>query len=343
MQRGASMQLRDYIIRRLMVLPFLLIGVSIVVFTLSRVGGSPIGIYLSHEMTPAEVAEIEARFNLDKPVWVQYFTWAKGVLQGDFGWSGVAAAPVSEVFPDKLAATMELSIAAGLVALFLGISLGTFAGARRNRLPDHLTRIVAVSGASLPQFWFGILLLIVFWAQLGIAPIGRSDATIWASIPHPTGFYTVDAILAGSMTALWDAIWHMLLPAVTLGYGATAIIARMMRSALVEELQQDYVDAARAKGLAEKLVLKRHARRNALVPTVTVIGLTFGFLLQGTITVEIIYRWPGLGRWMADSVVRGDQATLMTYVLFTSVLFLTVNLIVDVIYAHLDRRVTLGD
>lgn len=337
------MQLRDYILRRLMVLPILIIGVSIVVFTLTRVGGSPIGIYLSHEMTPDEVAQIEARFNLDKPVWVQYLYWARGIVQGDFGWSGVAAAPVADVFPNKLAATMELSVAAGIVALFLGITLGTYAGARRNRLPDHVTRVVAVSGASLPQFWFGILLLIVFWAQLGLAPIGRSDATIWASINHPTGLYTVDAILAGSLTAFWDAIWHLILPALTLGYGATAIIARMMRSALVEELQQDYVDAARAKGLAERIVLKRHARRNALVPTVTVIGLTFGFLLQGTITVEIIFRWPGLGRWMADSVLRGDQATLMTYVLFTSVLFLLVNLIVDVVYAHLDRRVTLGE
>ncbi len=336
------MQLRDYILRRLMVLPVLVIGVSIVVFTLTRVGGSPIGIYLSHEMTPDEVAEIEARYNLDKPVWVQYLYWVRGIAEGDFGWSGVAAAPVSDVFPLKLAATMELALAAGLVALLLGIALGTYAGARRNRMPDHITRVVAVSGASLPQFWFGILLLIVFWAQIGIAPIGRSDAAIYASISHPTGLYTIDAILAGSPAALWDAIWHLVLPSATLGYGATAIIARMMRSALVEELQQDYVDAARAKGLAERMVLKRHARRNALVPTVTVIGLTFGFLLQGTITVEIIFRWPGLGRWMADSVLRGDQATLMTYVLFTSVLFLLVNLIVDLVYANLDRRVTLG-
>ncbi len=326
-----------------MVLPLLIVGVSIVVFTLTRVGGSPIGIYLSHEMTPDEVAQIEQRFNLDKPVWTQYLYWVRGILSGDFGWSGVAAAPVTEVFPNKLAATLELATAAGLVAVFLGIALGSYAGARRNRLPDHATRIVAVSGASLPQFWFGILLLIVFWAHLGVAPIGRSDPAIWSSIPHPTGLYTIDALLALSPQAFWDAIWHLLLPAVTLGYGATAIIARMMRSALVEELQQDYVDAARAKGLAEKIVLRRHARRNALVPTVTVIGLTFGFLLQGTITVEIIYRWPGLGRWMADSVLRGDQATLMTYVLFTSVLFLLVNLIVDVVYAYLDRRVTLGE
>jgi peptide/nickel transport system permease protein len=294
-------------------------------------------------MTPAEVAQIEARYGLDKPLPVQYVNWLGGIFSGDFGWSGVSAAPVADVFPLKLAATMELAVSAGIVAVFLGVTLGTYAGARRNRLPDHITRIVAVSGASLPLFWLGILLLIVFWANLGIAPIGRSDAVIWDSIAHPTGLYTIDAIIALSPTALWDAIWHLILPAVTLGYGATAIIARMMRSSLVEELQQDYVDAARAKGLAEKLVLKRHARRNALVPTVTVIGLTFGFLLQGTITAEIIFRWPGLGRWMADSVLRGDQATLMTYVLFTSVLFLFVNLIVDVVYAHLDRRVTLGD
>ena len=336
------MQIRDYILRRLMVLPILIIGTSIVVFALTRVGGSPIGIYLSHEMTPADVAQIRERFHLDDPLIVQYFYWARGVLQGDLGWSGVAAAPVTQVFPSKLAATIELSLASGLVAVILGISMGTFAGARRNKLPDHIIRVVAISGASMPLFWFAILLLIVFWVHLGWFPIGRSDPNIWASIGHPTGFYTIDAILAGSLPALWDAIWHLILPAIALGYGATAIISRMMRSSLVEELQEDYVEAARAKGLPERIVLKRHARRNALIPTVTVIGLTFGFLLQGTIVAEIIFRWPGLGRWMADSVLRGDQATIMAYVMFTSVLFLLVNLVVDVIYAYLDRRVVLG-
>jgi peptide/nickel transport system permease protein len=336
------MQIRDYILRRLMVLPILIIGTSIVVFALSRVGGSPIGIYLSHEMTPAEVEQIEERFHLNDPLPIQYFYWARGVLQGDLGWSGVAAAPVVEVFPDKLAATMELAIAAGLVAVALGISMGTFAGARRNRLPDHIVRVVSIAGASMPLFWFAIILLIVFWVELGWFPIGRSDPAIFAGIAHPTGLYTIDAILAGSFRAFRDAIWHLVLPALALGYGATAIIARMMRSSLVEELQEDYVDAARAKGLPERLVLRRHARRNALIPTVTVIGLTFGFLLQGTVVAEIIFGWPGLGRWMADSVLRGDQATIMAYVMFTSVLFLLVNLVVDVIYAYLDRRVVLG-
>ena len=336
------MQIRDYLIRRLMVLPLLLIGVSIIVFALTRVGGSPIGIYMSHEMTPEEVEELEDRYGLNDPLPVQYVAWAGGVLRGDLGWSGVAVAPVTQVFRGKLAATMELATAAGLVAVTLGITLGTFAGSRRDRLPDHLTRVFSVSGSSMPDFWFAIVLLIVFWVYLGWFPVGRSDPAIWASIAHPTGLYTIDSLMAGSWQALRDAIWHLVLPAITLGLATTAIITRMMRSSLVEELNEDYVDAARAKGLPERLVLKRHARRNALIPTMTVIGLSFGFLLQGTVVVEIIYQWPGLGRWLADAVLRGDQATIMAYVLFTSVLFLTVNLAVDIIYAYLDRRVVLG-
>jgi peptide/nickel transport system permease protein len=336
------MQIRDYLIRRLMVLPILLIGVSLIVFALTRIGGSPIGIYLSHEMTPEEVEQLEERYGLNEPLPVQYVAWAGGVLRGDLGWSGVAVAPVTAVFGDKLTATMELATAAGIVAVTLGITLGTFAGARRDRLPDHLTRVFSVSGSSMPDFWFAILLLIVFWVYLGWFPIGRSTPAIWASIAHPTGLYTVDSLMAGSWQAFQDAIWHLVLPAMTLGLATTAIITRMMRSSLVEELNEDYVDAARAKGLPERLVLKRHARRNALIPTVTVIGLSFGFLLQGTVVVEILYQWPGMGRWLADAVLRGDQATIMAYVLFTSVLFLTVNLAVDILYAYLDRRVVLG-
>jgi peptide/nickel transport system permease protein len=336
------MQIREYVIRRLLVLPLILVGTSLIVFTLGRVGGNPIAIYLEHEMTPAEVAQIEERYGLNDSLPEQYVAWVGGVLRGDLGFSGVSAAPVMDVLPGRLAATLELSVAAAIVAVSLGIGLGTFAGARRDRLPDHLTRIFAISGAATPIFWFAIVMLIIFWVWLGWFPIGRSNATIFNSISHPTGLYTIDAILAGSFTALRDAIWHLLLPAVTLGYGATAIITRMMRSSLAEELNEEYVDAARAKGLPERLVLRRHARRNALIPTVTVVGLGFGFLLQGSVVVEIIFIWPGLGRWMADAVLRGDQATIMAYVLFTSILFLIVNLIVDVLYAYLDRRVVLG-
>ncbi len=336
------MQIREYILRRLMILPLIVVGTSIIVFSLSRVGGNPIAIYLEHEMTPAEVAEIEERYGLNEPLPVQYLAWAGGVLTGDMGWSAVSAQPVTEALFSRIGATLEMAIFAAIVAITLGIGLGTFGGARRDRLPDHLTRIFSISGASMPIFWFAILLLILFWVNLGWFSTGRSSPEIFASIAHPTGLYTVDALLAGNLGAFLNAIRFLTLPAITLGFGATAIIARMMRSSLVEELNEDYVDAARAKGLPERLVLRRHARRNALIPTVTVIGLGFGFLLQGTVVVEIIFRWPGIGRWMADAVLRGDQATIMAYVLFTSILFLSVNLIVDVMYAYLDRRVVLG-
>ncbi len=337
------MQIRDYILRRLMMLPFLVIAATLIVFVLMRVGGSPLGVYLQPGMSQEEIRQLEERFHLDDPLPVQYVSWLGGVVRGELGWSGVASAPVARVFPQKLTATAELAIAATVVAIALGISMGTFAATRRDKLADQITRVLAVSGASMPTFWFGIVVLIVFWAGFGLFPIGRSDPAAWASIQHPTGLYTVDAILAGDLRAFLDALWHLVLPAAVLGYSTTAIIARMMRSSLVEELGQDYVDAARAKGLPERLVVRRHARRNALMPTITVIGLTFGILIEGTVVVEIIFVWPGLGQWLSEAVLEGDQATTLAYVLFTSVVFLFLNLIIDVAYAYLDRRVVLGD
>ncbi len=337
------MQVRDYVIRRLLVLPFLVIVTTIIVFALMRVGGSPIAAYLEPGMSQEEIQRVEERFGLDEPLPVQYVAWLAGVFRGELGWSAVANQPVADAFPDKLAATAELAVAAAIIAIGLGISLGTFAARRRDKWPDQLTRVVSVSGASMPTFWFGIVMLIIFWAGLGWFPVGRSNTDIYQSIAHPTNMYTVDALLAGNLTAFVDAIHHLILPAVVLGYTTTAIIARMMRSSLVEELGQDYVDAARAKGLPERIVVRRHARRNALIPTITVIGLTFGILIEGTVVVEIIFLWPGLGKWLSDAVLQGDQATTMAYVLFTAVLMLLLNLIVDVLYAHFDKRVRLGD
>jgi peptide/nickel transport system permease protein len=200
---------------------------------------------------------------------------------------------------------------------------------------------MAVGGASMPTFWLGIVLLIIFWSYLGWFPHGRSDPEIWNSIPHPTNFYTIDAILAGSFAAFKDALWHLVLPALTLGYAAVGIVTRMMRSSLLEEMGKDYVDAARARGLPENLVVRRHARRNAFIPTITVIGLSIGIMFEGTVVVETIFGWPGLGSWMASSVLSGDQGTTLAFVIFTSVLFVTINMVVDVMYGYLDRRVAL--
>jgi ABC-type dipeptide/oligopeptide/nickel transport system permease component len=336
------MQVRDYVIRRLLKLPLVLFAVTVIVFALSRMGGSPIAIYVEHEMSPAQVQALEERFGLDESLPVQYLSWVAGVFRGDLGWSGVSVAPVSEVLPAKFLATMELATAGVLLAVIFGVGLGTFAGARRDRLADHLTRLLTVSGASLPLFWFALMMVILFYLVVPIAPLGRFDETVYSQITSYTGFYTVDALLNLNWSAFVDAVKHLALPAFVLGFEGMAVIARMMRSSMVEEMEEEYVDIARAKGLPEGLVIRRHARRNALVPTVTVIGMAWGVLLQGSVVVEIVFRWPGLGRWATDGVLRGDRATIMAFVLVTSVIFLVVNLIVDVIYAYLDRRVTLG-
>ncbi|GFG50484.1 peptide ABC transporter permease [Mycolicibacterium agri] len=336
------MQVRDYVIRRLIKLPLVIVAVTIGVFMLSRIGGSPIAIYIEHEMSRDEIAALEQRYGLNDPLPVQYLRWLWGVLHGDLGWSGVSVAPVADVLPSRFIATMELATLGALIAIGLGIGLGTFAGARHNKLSDHLTRIFTVTGASLPLFWFALLMLILFYLIIPIVPLGRFDEGIYATINHYTGFYTLDSLLSFNLTAFWDALKHLALPAFVLGFEGMAVTARMMRSSLVEEMNEDYVDSARAKGLPERLVIKRHARRNALIPTVTVVGMSWGVLLQGSVVVENVFRWPGLGRWATEGVIRGDRATIMAFVLVTAVVFLVVNLIVDVIYAYLDPRVTLG-
>jgi ABC-type dipeptide/oligopeptide/nickel transport system permease component len=336
------MQIRQYVIRRLFKLPLVLLAVSMLVFALSRLGGSPIAIYLQHDMSQAEVAQLEERYGVDDPLPTQYFAWLGGVVRGDLGWSGVAVAPVADVLLPRFVATMELATAGAVVAIVLGVGLGTYAGARHNRFADHVTRVLTVSGASLPLFWFALLALILFYLVIPIAPLGRFDAEIYAGIHHYTGFYTVDALLNLDPEAFWDAVRHLALPAFVLGFEGMAVIARMVRSSLVEEMGQDYVESARAKGLPERVVIRRHALRNALVPSVTVIGLSWGILLQGTVVVELVFRWPGMGRWATDAILRGDRATIMAFVLVTSIVFLTVNLLVDIVYAYLDRRVVLG-
>lgn len=337
------MQVHEYVVRRLLKLPLVLLAVTMLVFALSRLGGSPIAIYLQHDMSQEEVAALEERYGIDKPLPVQYAAWLAGIARGDLGWSGVSVANVSEVLPAKFVATLELATAGSIIAVALGIGLGTYAGARRNRLADHVTRVITVSGASLPLFWFALLMLILFYLVIPIAPLGRFDNETYSQISHYTGFYTIDAILNLDVRAFLDAIGHLALPAFVLGFEGMAVIARMVRSSLVEEMGEDYVESARAKGLPERLVVRRHALRNAMVPTVTVIGLSWGILLQGTVVVELVFRWPGMGRWATDAIIRGDRATIMAFVLVTAVVFLFVNLIVDLVYAHLDRRVVLGE
>ena len=335
------MEVKDYIIHRLMYLIPTVLVVTVVVFGLTRLSGSPIGMYASPYTDEEQLAQLRELYHLDEPLYVQYFYWLRGALQGDFGWSDQAGAPVIEAFAARAPASIELALAGFLIAITISLFLGTMAGRYPDTWIDHVSRALAVGGISLPRFWTGIILVYLGFVWLGIFPVGRSS--MWGSIPHPTGFYTVDAVLAGSPRALGDALWHLFLPAVTIGYAESALLTRHLRSEIMEKAREEYVNTARAKGVTERIVYNKHIRRNALIPTVTVAGISLAFLMRGVIVVEIVYRWPGLGRWVATAATGGDYSAVMAFVLIVTVIVVVANLAVDVLYAYLDPRIELGE
>jgi ABC-type dipeptide/oligopeptide/nickel transport system permease component len=337
------MRMTTYIARRLLLLIPVLLGVSVFVFALTRLAGRPEAAYISEKMTEAQIQLVLSRYHFDAPVWEQYFYWLSGVLQGDWGYSRVANMPVTQAITTYFPATFELTLISIIIAVFIGIYVGTLSAVRKDKPIDHVTRIIALSGVSLPIFWLGLLLQLVFYSNLHLLPAnGRfSNSFIIGGIPHTTGFLLVDSLLAGNFALFQDALVHIIMPAVTLAFGTIALIARMMRSSMLEVLNQDYVKTARAKGLPSKVVIKKHARRNALIPTTTVVGLSFGGLLGGAVLTESIFSWPGLGQWSATAILRNDTASVLGFVLLIAIVYVLANLIVDLMYAYLDPRVRL--
>lgn len=337
------MEVKDYALRRVLLLIPTLTFISILTFALTRTTSSGVSLYVSPYASGEAAQRVIEQYGLNEPIWVQYFYWVKGALQGDLGWSATAGAPVSEALVSQAPASFELAVLGIIFAISISFFLGTVAGRYPDTWVDHVSRAIAVGGMSTPQFWAALLLLYIGYVNLGIFPIGRANAEVWNSIAHPTGFYTIDAVLAGSLRALGDAIWHMLLPAVVIGYAESAVITRHLRSEIIEKSREDYVDASRARGLAERTVYSKHIRRNALIPTLTVAGLSFAFLLRGIVVVELVFSWPGLGKWVADAAVAGDYPAIMGFILVVAVVVLLLNLTVDVLYAYLDPRVELGE
>jgi len=319
--------------------------VSIVVFSLTRIAGNPIAAYVTERMTPQQIAVIEERFHLSEPVYVQYFYWLDGLVHGDWGYSQTAHLPVTEAIAAYFPATFELTLVSLLIAIVLGIALGTVSAVRRDTPVDHATRVMALSGVSLPIFWLGLMLQYIFAFQLKWVPLeGRFDVYLGLAQPkltQYTGFRLIDTLLNGNLVLFGDAVTHIILPAITLSFGTIAIISRIMRSSMLEVLNQDYVRTARSKGLPERLVTRKHARRNALIPTTTVIGLSFGGLLGGAVLTESIFNWPGLGRWSATATITNDFASILGFTLLSAFIYVLVNLAVDVLYAYLDPRVRL--
>jgi peptide/nickel transport system permease protein len=334
--------LLTYLARRLVLAVVALFGVVLVAFLVAHmVPADPLAVVLSDQATkdPSIRAAYVKRWGLDRSLPEQFWAYLTNVLRGDLGESFTTRRPVLRDLAQFMPATIELSLAALVVSLVLGIPLGVWAAVRHNRAPDHATRVVALVGAASPIFWTGLIALYVFYYVLEWAPgPGRIDTHL-SYPPRVTGFLLVDSLLAGNREVFVSALGHIVLPALVLGWFIMGIVSRTTRAAVLEVLATDYVRTARAKGLGEAVVVGSHALRNALIPIVTIVGLNFASLLSGAVLTETVFAWPGLGRYAVTASTRLDYPAILGVTMLTAVIYLAVNLIVDVVYGVLDPRI----
>ena len=336
------MGLWRFIARRLVLSCLVLSIVSVGTFALAQaVPGDPITAIISDRQAdnPAVRQALEKRWGLDRPIYVQYVYYVRNLLRGDLGESISKRRPVADELRQRVPATIELTLYAMGFAILVGLPLGTVSAIRHDRWPDHAARFVTLIGTSVPVFWLGLLLLYLFFYRLHWLPgPGRLDVGMKA--PETiTGMVSLDALLTGNWDVLRSALRHLVLPAIVLGAYAMGIIARMLRSSLLAALGDDYVRTARAKGLVERRVVAGHALRNALIPTVTVFGLTFASLLAGAVLTETIFSWPGIGGFAVTAALKLDYPGLLGVTLVVAVVYVLVNLLVDIVYGILDPRI----
>lgn len=331
-------------LKRLAVMIPTLIGISIVAFSLIRmIPGDPVLLMVGERgASPEVMAEIRANYGLDKPLPTQYWLFVKNAVQGDFGTSITSNRPVFEEFRDRFTATLELGLIALILATLIGIPLGILAAVRRNSIFDYSFMTASLVGYSMPIFWWGLILILIFSVRLGWTPVsGRIDVIY--DIPSWTGFLLIDVWKSGEgWPAFKSAFDHIVLPAIALGTIPLAVIARMTRSSMLEVLGEDYMRTARAKGLSRTRVIFIHGLRNALVPVVTVIGLMAGTIVTGAVLTETIFSWPGIGRWLVESVLARDYPVIQSGVLLIALIVIVVNLLVDVAYAWANPRLRGG-
>ncbi|MFI7127187.1 ABC transporter permease [Nonomuraea sp. NPDC050153] len=334
-----------FLIRRILLAVLMAWGITLVTFVLTNlVPGDPVAANLGQRALgdPAIVAQWRAEHGLDKPLWEQYALHLQGLVHGDLGTSQQSHRPVSADLAEFVPATLELAGAAILVSLVLGVAFGVIAALRRDRLSDHALRVLSLIGISVPTFWLALVAFYVFFYRLQLTPgSGRVDAALSGAAPAVTGLQTVDALLAGRWDVFSSAVGHLVTPALVLALYTIGLLTRFTRSAVLEVLGQDYVRAARAKGLPGRVILFRYVLRSALVPVITVAGLAFGSLLSGTVLVEAIFAWPGVGQYAYKSATTLDLPAVMGVGLVVGVVYLVINLIVDVLYGVIDPRVRL--
>ena len=329
-----------FLLKKLGLLIPTFIGVSIIAFAFIRLlPGDPITLLAGERGVSADRYEqLQAAYGFDKPIVVQYFDYLGNILQGDFGTSIVTKRPVLEEFMTLFPATLELSICAIILATAIGIPAGIFAAVKRGSFFDQSIMGVALVGYSMPIFWWGLLLIIFFSGILQWTPVSGRISLLYF-FPQVTGFMLIDSLLSGQAGAFKSAVSHLILPTIVLATIPLAVIARQTRSAMLEVLSEDYVRTARSKGLAPVSVIGLHALRNALIPVVTTIGLQVGVLLAGAILTETIFSWPGIGKWMVDSVFKRDYSVVQGGLLLIAGMIMLVNLVVDLVYGLINPRI----
>lgn len=331
-----------YVLRRLIAIPFLLLGVASVSFLLSQsTKGDPLAALVPERMmsNPEIVNAVKAQWGLDQPLPVRYVIYIGNLLKGDLGTSFGTRRPVAVDIAERLPATLELVVAAMIIGTVMGVSLGLLSARFRGSVFDGIARIFALIGSSLPIFWSGLILLYLLSVRVSIVPgTGRLPPRV-APPPGVTGFYTVDALLAGDVALFLQALSHLALPAFVLGWAVTGIITRLVRSSLIEGLSQDYARTARAKGAPERIVLVNHALRNAMIPVLTVLGFTFAYLITGAVLTEAIFAWPGIGQYAVRAAGSLDYPAIGGVTIVGSVAFLLANLLTDIAYAWANPRI----
>jgi peptide/nickel transport system permease protein len=328
-----------YLVRRLLLLVPILLGVSLLIFFWIRaLPGSPAEALLGERATPALVKAYRHEYGLDKPVYVQYWKYLKTTASGDMGVSIADHRRVLDDIKTRFPATVELALAAMIFAVAVGIPLGFLAAKRHGGIFDNVSLVASLLGISIPIFFLAIILKYIFAIRLGWLPsVGRISITL--DVKHPTNFYLLDAIIQGQWSVLWDVIKHLILPAIALGSIPLAIITRITRAAVLDVQNEDYVRTARSKGLPPYTVDRRHVLRNALLPVTTIIGLQTGLLLSGAVLTETVFAYPGMGSWLRDAIFNRDYPVLQGGILFLAVVFVLVNLVVDLSYAIINPRI----
>jgi len=336
----------EYTLRRLFLSILVLLGMTVITFTLTRVVPSnPAALYLGTRARPEQIAEITEALGLNDPLPQQYIRYLGDLLSGDLGDSLATKRPVTTEIASRLPATAELLLTSLVIAISVGIPLGVFSAQLHGKPADIFVRAFSIIGVSLPQFWLGLLLQLLFGLLLDWFPLAsRVDSTLRFTSPIQdiTGLFLIDTLLTGNWVAFQDVAWHLVLPAVTLAAYPIGLIARMTRATMLEVMAQNYIRTAEAYGLSRRLIVYVYALKNAIIPTLTVIGLTFAYSLTGAFYVEIIFNWPGLGLFTARSFLNLDFPAIMGVTLFGAVGYILINLVIDLVQAYIDPRVSLS-